>query len=176
MNMRRFCFAFLIGIQLSLSHLSCWFHFTFMVILRALSEIGKGLNEKNNYTVRSSHGAGRLILLGEHSWVLGKDKAEEMHDHVKHMMKSIRSNFKLKHTQWKLWLTFSATSSKCENKSMWKTEVGLTDIKIIPENLTLYPSCAVDQKTKIQWNISFQSFIWLLSALCSLIFWTAVKI
>lgn len=131
---------------------------------------------KNNYTAGFSQGASRLILSGKHSWVLGKGKAEEMQDHVKHMMKSNWSNFNLKHTLWKQWLTFSVTSSKCKNKSTWKTEVRLADIKIIAKNITLSPSCIVDQKTKIQWSIYFQTFIWLLSTFYSWIFWTAIKL
>lgn len=45
MSMRTFGFAFLIGIELSLSHLSWWFG-TFTVVLRDSVEIGKGLNVK----------------------------------------------------------------------------------------------------------------------------------
>lgn len=95
---------------------------------------------------------------------------------MSNMIKSNWSNLNLKHTLWKWWLTFSVTSSKCKNKSTWKPEVGLADIKIIAKNITLSPSCIVDQKTKIHWSISLQTFIWPFSTFYSWIFWTAIKI
>lgn len=71
-------------------------------------------------------------------------------------MKSTCSNFNVKHTQWKLWLTFSITSSKYKNKkAMWKTEASLTDIKLLQKALHFLWA--------VLWRVfSSESFMWLL--------------